>query len=257
MKLDKRNTPGASVTELDPGCWNLSIPAGKAGQYRWAQLDDYQHRLRKDFLWQAPLKFSLTARTSGLNLAGTWGFGLWNDPFSANLGLGGMARRLPALPNAAWFFQASEPNHLAFNDDHPVRGMLAATFAAPLIPPALLALTYPVMPLLAWPAAARIARNLLSHQVGESAVSLEVDVTAWHRYELEWQSDRIVFRIDEQECAVTRTSPRGRLGLVIWMDNQFAAFPPDGRLRFGTLANSAQWLEVKDMQITESTPAVR
>lgn len=249
MELWNRNTPGAIVQEKDSGYWNLSIPSGEAGDYRWAQLDDYQHRLRKDFVWQAPMRFMLIGRVSNPNLPGTWGFGLWNDPFSANLGLSGMARRLPVLPNAAWFFQASPPNYLAFRDDHPAQGFLASTFSSPLITPLLLLMTYPLLPLLAWKISARLVRQLLTHMVGESAVSLDTEVTSWHTYEIEWLPSQVVFRIDKKECAITHLSPRGKMGVVIWLDNQFVAFPLDGRIRFGTMANPFQWLEVKDLDI--------
>jgi len=57
-----------------------------------------------------PCTFSLHARLSGTDLPGTWGFGLWNDPFGLSLGFGGQAARLPALPQAAWFMHASPPN---------------------------------------------------------------------------------------------------------------------------------------------------
>jgi hypothetical protein len=44
--------------------------------------------------------------------------------------------------------------------------------------------------------------------------------------------------------------PQSRLGLVIWIDNQYAAFPPDGKLGFGTLPNaSVTTLEVKNITI--------
>jgi hypothetical protein len=46
-------------------------------------------------------------------------------------------------------------------------------------------------------------------------------------------------------------APHGRQGLVIWVDNQYAAYPPDGDLIFGTLASSkSTTLEIKDLMIT-------
>ena len=39
------------------------------------------------------------------------------------------------------------------------------------------------------------------------------------------------------------------LGVVIWIDNQYAALPPDGRLRYGTLENQERaWIEIKNIQ---------
>ncbi len=133
--LGQRTQAGGQVDRLDAaGGWRLSLPPGPAGQYRWAQLDDYIPLPRRRFLWTPPVRLSLEARVSAPGLPGTWGFGFWNDPFQASLGLGGTARRLPALPNAAWFFYASPPNFLAFRDDLPAQGLLAATFRLPLLP---------------------------------------------------------------------------------------------------------------------------
>ena len=81
---------GGGVVELLPdGGQRLSIPAGAAGEYRLAQLDDTQHLPRSEFRWQSPCILELRARVSAADLPGTWGFGLWNDPFSASLGVGG------------------------------------------------------------------------------------------------------------------------------------------------------------------------
>jgi hypothetical protein len=231
---------------------HLSCPAGPAGRYRWAQLDDYMPLRRADFRWRAPLSLEVRARVSVPDLPGTWGFGLWNDPFSATLGLGGMGRRWPTLPNAAWFFYASPPNHLAFRDDHPAHGLLAATFSAPAIPAPLVALGLPALPLLAWPPTARILRRLAGRVIREAAVAVTLDPTDWHLYRLEWRADAARFLVDGQVWLETPVSPRPPLGLVIWIDNQHAAFPPDGRLRMGTLPNpEPAWLKVASLRCAD------
>jgi hypothetical protein len=39
---------------------------------------------------------------------------------------------------------------------------------------------------------------------------------------------------------------------VIWVDNQYAAWPPSGRLSYGTLENHLQaWIEIDDPIIKE------
>ena len=89
----------------------------------------------------ATLSLSLRARTSSISPAGTWGFGLWNDPFGLSLGFGGSPFRLPALPNAVWFFYASKQNYLSFTDDKARRhgkGFLAQTFRSPKFHPLLI-----------------------------------------------------------------------------------------------------------------------
>jgi hypothetical protein len=242
-------TPGATVETSRPGCWRMSIPAGPQGRYRCAQLDDYKGLARHDFPWQAPLEMSLRARVSAPNLPGTWGFGLWNDPFTASLGLGGMAARIPALPNTAWFFYASAPNHLALRDTHPAQGLLAATFNAPRIPGALLALGLPAAGLLAVPAAARWLRRLAARVIHEDAAEIEPVETEWRAHRLAWRGDSCQFWVDGRLALETPVSPRGRLGLVVWIDNQYAAFPPDGRLGYGALAGPSAWLEVEMLDI--------
>ena len=249
LELQPRSTPGAEVTSAAPDQWHLRIPGGPSGHYRLAQLDDYADLPRSRFRWQPPLRLELRARVSDANLPGTWGFGLWNDPFTANLGLLGTARRFPALPDAAWFFYASSSNYLALHDTHPAQGFLAATFASRRIPPLLLASSIPALPLLAWSVTARLLRRLARHFVIEDATRLTVDPIQWHRYRLEWNTNTVHFAVDGETCFTTAVAPRVPLGLVLWIDNQFAAFPPDGRLRFGTLLNDPAWLELEDIII--------
>ena len=235
---------------LAPGHWRLSIPSGPGGRFRLAQLDDYLPHPRSAFRWRPPLRLQLRARASHTGLPGTWGFGFWNDPFSVSMGLGGTARRLPALPNAAWFFHASPPNYLALRDTHPANGFLAATFSSLRVPAPLLALGVPVLPLLAWPLAARYLRRLACKFVREDAARLETDPDAWHAYVLEWRAHGVRFSLDGALCLETATAPRFPLGLVLWIDSQYAAFPPTGRLRLGTLpVPECAWLDVADIEV--------
>jgi hypothetical protein len=225
--------------------WRLSIPAGSTGHYRLAELGDYHGLPRRSFLWNPPYLLSLRARASAVVIPGTWGFGVWNDPF----GLGILSRakglRLPVLPNAAWFFFASPPNYLSFRDDLPAQGALAATFCSAHWPAALLALGAPAFALLAIPAAARLLRRLGRRLIHQDATGLQLDPTEWHEYRLEWRQGVVDFQVDGQTVFQTVVAPLGPLGLVIWIDNQYAAFPPDGRPRYGMLpAQEETWIEV-------------
>jgi len=83
--------------------------------------------------------------------------------------------------------------------------------------------------------------------VGEDGVRLGVDQTQWHRYRLEWSPTRCAFWVDDARVLETSVSPRPPLGLVIWLDNQFAAFTPEGKIGFGVLKNEAAWLEVEEI----------
>jgi hypothetical protein len=239
---------------MEKGLWRLEIPPGPAGIYRWAQLDDYMRLPRRRFPWRpapgAALRLELRARVSAPDLPGTWGFGLWNDPFSAGLGLGGAGMRLPALPNTAWFFYAGAGNHLAFRDTHPAQGFLAATFSAPRIPGLLLAPGALALPALAVRPLGRLLRRAIGRLVGEDGRLVPGDPTAWRAYRLDWRADRVTFFLDGEEIYSTPFSPRAPLGLVLWIDNQYAAFPPTGKVSLGTSPNpQPAWLELSDIQV--------
>lgn len=242
-------SPGAGVIEIPDG-WRLEIPAGPAGSYRVAQLDDYSGISRSEFPWQAPVTVSLTARASAPDLPGTWGFGLWNDPFSLSLGLGGGGRRFPALPNTAWFFFASPQNYLSLRDDLPAHGALAAVFSSPAAPAWMLGLAVPAAILLALRPVTRLFRRLARRVVRQDAAGLSLDACQRHTYRLEWQPGRTAFAIDGREVFACGLSPRGPLGLVMWIDNQYAALPPDGRLGYGALpSREPAWIEVTRLEV--------
>lgn len=250
MKLTPNFTPGSNITNLGPGAWTLEIPPVSKGNYVLAQLDDYASRKRKEFSWQPPLTLSLLARVSDLDIPGTWGFGFWNDPFSLSLGFGGGTRRFPALPNAAWFFYASQQNYLSFRSDIPANGLLAATFRSPIWPPALLTLGVPGLPLLIWKYTAQLFRRLASKIMQQDAAPIDIDETQWHNFKLNWQRNEVYFSVDGNKIFETQISPQAPLGFVLWIDNQFAALPPGGGLAFGTLqTESSALLEIKDLQI--------
>ena len=237
----------------------LSIPAGKADEYRLAQLDDYTKLARGRLPLRFPLSVSLSARTSSESLPGTWGFGLWNDPFGLSLGLGGNSWRLPALPNAVWYFGASKENYLSFKDagtsirglgtgetsTRPaVNGFLAQVFRSPRFHPSLIPAG------MVFPFSRRATRRLLGKIIAEDGLALSQDVTQWHRYTLDWREAGVSFKVDDTQVFGSSVSPHPPLGLVIWIDNQYAAFTSEGRIGFGVLANpEPAWLEIKDIEV--------
>jgi hypothetical protein len=254
-QLIPQTTPGAQISETEAASHRLAIPASEQASYRLAQLDDYGRRRRADFPWQAPASFSLQARASQVEIPGTWGFGVWNDPFSFKIGFGG-SHWLPALPNAAWFFFASPPNYLSLRNDLPADGALAAVFRAPRIPTWVFAPALVGLPLLLVPPAARLARRLASQIAKEDSARLELDPTIWHRYRLDWSADRVEFYLDDQLTFSTSLVPQGPLGFIIWIDTQFAAWTPNGRLKYGTLPSPANWIEFKEFSIQSGIPEI-
>jgi len=243
--LTPRTTPAARVTPIENG-WRLEIPAGAAGSYRLAQLDDYFALPRGRFPFVAPASLSLRCRISESLLPGTWGFGFWNDPFMFSLGLQGAARRLPVLPNAAWFFHASPESQLSLRNQLPGNGFLAQSFSSPKIPALLMAPGLLAAPLLLSKTFARWIRAVLRKIIDEGSARLGLDVTQWHTYSLDWNPTRVEFSIDGAAAFETSVSPKGPLGLVIWIDNQFAAFTPGGKINAGTEQNPVPaWMEIE------------
>ncbi|MCC6957760.1 MAG: hypothetical protein IT316_13260 [Anaerolineales bacterium] len=246
--LQPQTTPGAQVEAAGRHAWRLSIPAGPGGRYRLAQLDNYKARRRAAFPHRAPFSLALEARASAPYLRGTWGFGVWNDPFSMGA-LTGDLLRFPALPNTAWFFFASPENYLALRDDLPASGTMAATFHSPRGLWRALALGAIALPLMALPPGRRMARRLAARVVQQDTAPLDIDPSAWHSYRLEWQAGQVRFEVDGDPLLCTAVSPCGPLGLVVWIDNQYAAFRPDGGLGYGTLeTRQPAWIEVRNLR---------
>ncbi len=249
-KITARVTPNARVDEIEHG-WRLSIPAGDATNYRNAQLDDYAGLSRHQFPHRFTRRISLFARTSSDSIPGTWGFGLWNDPFGLSLGFGGNPFRLPTLPNAVWFFDASKENYLSFQNERthkpaPTNGFIAQIFRSPkfhpLLIPAGLALAF----------SRKTTRQMLGRIIGEDRVAVSVNAAEWHRYSLTWEEKRVSFEVDNIEAFKSDVSPKPPLGLVVWIDNQYASFTPDGKVGFGVLANpEPAWLEIKELEIRD------
>ena len=241
---------GGKVTQSDPTSWHLEVPAGSSRSYRLAQLDDYTGLSRRSFPWSPPIKIRLRARASAGAIPGTWGFGLWNDPFGMTL-VRGSEVRLPTLPNSVWFFFASLPNYLSFQDDLPGWGQLAAVFRSPgKLPPGLIA-SLPILPLALLRPVSRWLRSRVSSHVHQDTLGLDLDPTEWHTFEIDWHPDVVVFHLDGQTLKEMGTQPNGPLGLVVWIDNQFARWSPDGRLGYGTLENPEDsWIEVEGLEMT-------
>ncbi len=253
MSVSKRRSPqvrttgGGRVEPLPEGQgWRLVLPRG-GPRYRLAQLDDYLDLPRSRFPWRSPVTLHLEARITPGEPPGTWGFGFWNDPFAF---LGGAGRRLPTGPQAVWFFGASPPNWLSLHPEAPARGFFAGvtTWQAPwwawlLTPGALLA---------AWvPGLCRYARRWTARWMRQWGRAWQPTPGVWHRYILHWEAARVTFWVDGKEIGASPLAPRGPLGLVVWVDNQFAAWPPDALPRWGVLTTPEDVvLDIRNLRIT-------
>jgi len=228
----------------------MTLPPGLKN-YADAQLDDYRGLSRRKFPWQPPLRMRLRGRASHPAPIGTLGFGFWNDPFSLSLGQGGAARRLPAAPNALWFFYASPPNDMALDPFVPGQGWKAASLRSPSVPSLLLAFPALIIAGLAQvkPLRRPLMRTALRLVSAEERL-LDTALNDWHDYELRWEAQGAAFYVDNVEVHSAVNPPSGPLGFVTWIDNQFAVASPDGGFRFGTLPTQAeQWLEIENLSI--------
>jgi hypothetical protein len=233
----------------------LTLPPVKG--YADAQLDDTQNLPRRAFHWRPPLRFSVRARTSTPAPLGTFGFGFWNDPFSLSLGMGGAARKFPAAPQCAWFFYGSPPLDLPLAEGVPGNGWKAAVLSFRRIPRLLLApmvfggvLLTGLPPLRRW----AFARARRFYRAEERL--LEIDPAQWHAYAIEWRADSAGFFVDGAELLRSTRPPIPPLGLVLWIDNQYAVASSEKGFGFGVLElEREQSLELEAARIEPGIPA--
>jgi hypothetical protein len=260
-----RTCPGGGTLALADSTLRLALPAGaEAGRYGDAQIDDYTGLRPRDFLWRPPLRMEVRARASsplptsppvgyrsqilplppGDVLHGTAGFGFWNYPLT----LAGAAVR---LPDAVWFFAASPPSNMAL-----VPGMPGWGWKAQIVHAHRWGAVLAGAPALAAILGARLtgrnraAQRWISRVTGACEALLDVSLAEWHDYTLEWRQDIARFSVDGRVVLAAPNPPRGPLGFVAWIDNQYAIATPRGELRFGTLDAGPQWLALDSLRIT-------
>lgn len=232
------------VTQTD-GISTCHIPAHDNTSYHNAQIDDYSGLRRRNFPWNPPLQMTVRAYASHQNLAGTAGFGFWNQPFMPGGGL-------PRVPRTVWFFHGSPPNNMALADGVPGFGWKCATFdaqnplffaLAPFAPLGLLLMRIPTVYRKIWPTLGQRALKV-------SERTLEMNVTQPHTYSLVWQEDTVEFYVDDEHVHHSPHSPSGPLGFVAWLDSQYAIVTPQGNFGFGFVQRSeAQQLVLEEIEI--------
>jgi hypothetical protein len=238
----RRRVRGEGSLERSDGTLRFVNLGTTSETYTNAQIDDYQGLARRRFPWRPPLRLTVRARFSHAegDLRGTAGFGFWNDPFLMT------GKWIPTLPRAIWFFYGSPPSDLKLDANAPGHGWKAATIdalrpaaflLAPLALPAALLMNLRPLYRVLWPP---IQRAL---NVRESVV--EASMTEWHTYVIEWGMQRAAFFVDGETVLGSAPSPKGGLGFVMWLDNQYMVVKPWGRFGRGLLEEPArQWLEV-------------
>jgi hypothetical protein len=86
--------------------------------------------------------------------------------------------------------------------------------------------------------------------VAAAEADLSVPLTEWHTYQLHWETARVRFEVDGVPVLDAPVTPRGPLGFVAWIDNQFAVLSERAGIRFGVVPTTAPaWLEIADLEI--------
>ncbi len=234
---------GGGRVRVQDGGYTLTRPPSTG--YANAQIQDYGRVMPH----RAPLYVRLRARFShpGAALRGTAGFGLWNAPLAPAYGR-------VRLPKAAWFFFGSPPLDLPLALGVPGHGFKTATMDAAT--PLFLALA-PTAPLAALamrvPALYRRLYPIAQHAIRASEAPLGHDLTETHDYELAWTRAGVAWRVDGRIVHRSVYRPRGRLGFVAWIDNQYAVVTPQGRLGWGLVpCEEPQHLIIESLSLTSS-----
>lgn len=234
--------------ERERDLWRLSLPSSGDRRYADAQVDDTRGLPRRHYRWRPPLRLSLRARFShsASELVGTAGFGFWNVPFGPGRAM------LPAMPRATWFFFGSPPHDVSLAAGVPGNGWKAACLDAGRPAALLWAPWAPLVVLMNRSEA--LYRRLWPHvqrALGVSEAVVPVDLKRWHHYALEWRPDGARFRVDGRPVLDAPVAPRGPLGFVAWVDNQYAVATPRGRIGWGLLETpDPQWLEIAELVIS-------
>jgi hypothetical protein len=183
------------------------------------------------------------ADTNQRLLRGTAGFGFWNYPLS-------LTGSLLRLPDAIWYFGASQPSNMALVPSVPGWGWKAQVVHAHRL--GALASAGPTALSALWgrvggraDAAARWVQRL----TGAQEARLTNDSREWTTYEIDWRAERAIFRVNGVVALIAPKPPAGPLGFVAWVDNQYAIATPRGELRFGTIASEHEWLELSYIRI--------
>jgi hypothetical protein len=84
---------------------------------------------------------------------------------------------------------------------------------------------------------------------------LAIDPSEWHDYAIEWAVSAVRFFVDGMEALRSEHPPTPPLGLVLWIDNQFAVASAEKGFGFGILPlGREQTLELADARIEAPFP---
>jgi hypothetical protein len=237
---------GAGHLEHEAQTVRLVVEQTARRQYSDAQLYNYARRRRRDFPSRPPLRMTVRAWASHSadQLRGTAGFGFWNQPVMPG-------QWIPRLPRHAWFFFGAPPLNIALARGVPGYGWKAATadmsrlpflLLAPAAPLGFLLMRIPTLYRLLWPVG--------QWAIGAAEAVVDVDLREPHTYRLDWLPGRVNFFVDDRLILASPCAPRGPLGFVTWLDNQYAILTPQGQLGLGLVeVPERQWLALESLVI--------
>ena len=142
-------------------------------------------------------------------------------------------------------------HHATLDAEAPGNGWKASTLDATRLPFFLLLPTAPLaIPLMNIRSMYRILWPLGQRALGIHEATVEAPMTQWHSYEIDWAAKEARFKVNGQEILRCASSPRGPLGFVMWLDNQYAIATPWGSFGHGLLeTHGKQWMEVQSLSI--------
>lgn len=217
----------------------------KAPTHSDIQIND--HGYERAFRWGVGTRLMVEGRFSAgaEGLTGTAGFGFWNKPFKF------WSRRFYNLPRVTWFFAASPKSNMKFTVNAPGDGFKGEMLNVNWWRFALFLLSAPVtVPLMRWDAFYRWFWRWGERALGASEAEIDVDITAWHRYELVWEAERMLYFVDGELVHETPYSIKEKLGFVAWIDNKHAVVTPWGSLAYGKLdVAEEEWMDIRKVVI--------
>ncbi len=234
--------------------FRLVLPPIGAATYADAQIDDYPHEPPRKFTNAPPQHLRLRARFSHTDMKGTAGFGFWNHPFDRD---GGVL----APPCNAWFFYSSPESRLQVARHGPSHGFKAsllnsapglrssgrAAVAFNRLTAAAVRLATPALNLLLRaPGLSGLVLSAARSAVQARETALDLDMTGWHEYSLDWHADVATFAVDGRQVLRAPNPPRAPLGFVAWVDNYRATAGGSRRYEFAYVdVMQEQWMELQ------------
>jgi hypothetical protein len=221
--------------------YRLTIPTTSADTYVDAQLDDYEHTLPRQFTNHPPQTMTIRARFSHQQVKGTAGFGFWNHPFSRE-------GAVIDPPCNVWFFYSSPESDLRVARGFPGHGFKASMLNSGRMPRVVVTIGSMLFNLLLRvPVISKLIMSAARSAVNTSEIMLNLDMTVWHEYKLNWLPNVATFCVDGKEILRAPHPPQMALGFAAWIDN-YRASAGGSHYQFAYVAvTQEQWMELEIM----------